>query len=189
MSTSIRGWIEIYVPNIEEWAAIVEISLLVEQNYNAYGCLFGVRNRINFAPIAAGRGVPADASDVFKSEIKDIEDHNYPSWITFNEIEAMDWEESVVDAYVHVYKKLENGEYATSPSAGYIPNKPFNRQVGDVWVADGKDARIYDNGELHKVERITRRDALRAFQVVFDIMAILAKQNGSENVRLAVWFD
>jgi hypothetical protein len=189
MSTSIHGWIEIYLPIIEEWAAITNISLLVEQNYNAYGCLFGVRNYSNFVPIAAERGVPMDASDVFKNETTDLEYYNYPSWISFNEIESMDWEESVIDAHVHVYKRLENGEYATSSSAGYVPNKPFNRRVGDVWVAEGKDARFYDNGELHKVERITRRDALRAFKVVFDIMAILAKQNGSENVRLVVWFD
>ena len=188
MSTSIRGWIEIYLPEIEEWAAVTNISLLAKQSYNAYGCLFGVRNYSKFAPVAEERGVPIDASDVFKSETKGLEHHNSPSWITFNEIEAIDWDESVVDAYVHVYKRLENGEYATSSAAGYVPDTPFNRQVGDVWVVDGKDTRFYDNGELHKVERITRKDALYAFQVVFDIMAILAKQNGSENVRLVVWF-
>ena len=189
MSTSIRGWIEIYLPYAKEWSAVSDITLLAKQSYNAYGSLFGVRNYSNFAPIAAERGVPPDASEVFKKETKDLDYHNHPSWISYNEIETMDWEESVIDAYVHVYKKLENGEYETSYSAGYVPQKPFDHQVGDFWITDGKDSRIYNDGELHKVERITRRDALDAFQVVFDIMAVLAKQNRSENVRLVVWFD
>jgi hypothetical protein len=189
MSTSIRGWIEIYLPTISEWAAITDISLLVEQSYNAYGCLFGVRNHSDFVPIAAERGVPSDASDVVKKETANLEYYNSQSWIRYSEIEAINWEESVVDAYVHVYKKLENGDYATSYSAGYVPNTPLNRQVGDIWHVNGNDAKIYKNGELHKIERINRGDALRAFQVVFDMMAILAKQNRSENVRLVVWFN
>ena len=46
------------------WEAALDLFLLdVTRSYDAFGCLFGVRNHAGFRPFAADRGMPADASD------------------------------------------------------------------------------------------------------------------------------
>ncbi|SDT81697.1 hypothetical protein SAMN05216371_6776 [Streptomyces sp. TLI_053] len=66
MGTDITGYLEYRAPQDDQepvrHASHDLHSLGVGRDYDAFGCLFGVRNYANFRPLAAGRGLPADAS-------------------------------------------------------------------------------------------------------------------------------
>ncbi|MEV7233076.1 hypothetical protein AB0N06_03510 [Streptomyces sp. NPDC051020] len=60
MGTDIVDFIECRASWYEKgkpWSAAVDL-LYMGRSYDAFGCLFGVRNRAGFRPLAAGRGLP-----------------------------------------------------------------------------------------------------------------------------------
>lgn len=72
MSTDVSGMIEcrplarIWGEDDEDavWHAAIGLFLLNTGNaYDAFACLFGVRNSFGFRPLTEGRGLPVDASD------------------------------------------------------------------------------------------------------------------------------
>ena len=65
MSTNLSGWIEINTivrSDVDQWFRVMELDVLVEQTYDVYGKLFGVRTRDGVEPVAAGRGLPPNTS-------------------------------------------------------------------------------------------------------------------------------
>lgn len=77
------------------WAALVRIDRLVERNYGMFGSLFGVRNDYGFRPISPTRGVPDDSPPELERWGEEPEPpwEGEPSWITWGEIRAIDWDE------------------------------------------------------------------------------------------------
>lgn len=60
MGTDISGFLEYRAPQDDQeplWYSAHGLSSLNDnvRNYDAFGCLFGVRNYANFLPLAAGR--------------------------------------------------------------------------------------------------------------------------------------
>jgi hypothetical protein len=103
MGTDIVGWIEANVPPRADypgdpyagWTPVIRITHRVERNYGMFGSLFGVRNDYRFRPIASDRGQPTDLSAELE-EWGEIPGPPYgwtPTWITWGEIRAIDWEE------------------------------------------------------------------------------------------------
>jgi hypothetical protein len=62
------------------------------RNYNLFAVLADVRNHETFVPIAAPRGVPADASPEYAAEAKSWggDGHSH-SWLTLGELLRYDW--------------------------------------------------------------------------------------------------
>jgi hypothetical protein len=97
MGSDIEGWVETLYKRQPEhglpyWVGVVKIDSLVERNYGMFGSLFGHRNVGGFAPIAAGRGLPDDASDVAQYQLLDHGGRER-TWISWEEIKAINWEE------------------------------------------------------------------------------------------------
>jgi hypothetical protein len=66
MGTDISGFLEYRAPQDDQeptWYTAHDLSSLYGgRHYDAFGCLFGVRNYANFRPLAACRGLPASIS-------------------------------------------------------------------------------------------------------------------------------
>ena len=100
------GWVEVR-PLLSDpassrpdknWSAVIDAGGgLLFGNYHAYGCLFGVANS-DFEPLAPGRGIPEDASERVRQDLAAWDTDAFsPSWVTWAEIKAMDWEEEAAD--------------------------------------------------------------------------------------------
>jgi hypothetical protein len=90
MSTNITGWIEINTINESTeslWFKVIEIDILVEQNYEVFGKLFGIRAKEGTSTIAVARGVPAGT---LESNLNDFNDESIVNvtWATFEEIDS-----------------------------------------------------------------------------------------------------
>jgi hypothetical protein len=86
MGTDIHGWIECYTTNTnsDSWIPIADLFPFFRgRNYDAFACLFGVRNYAGFRPIAEDRGLPNDISKKVREKFP-VEDgyHSY-TWITY----------------------------------------------------------------------------------------------------------
>jgi hypothetical protein len=186
MGTDINGWVEVLEinpglrsPYHKQWVGLVKADNIVRRNYDMFGSLFGVANHTHLSPVVANRGLPGDLSEeVIDTYVRCEEDSVAPTWITWAEIKAIDWNEEAVDGRPHQYKLNHDGQWNyAGKSAGSI----VGRTEGDSWMV----------GEtLYRIERIKRRDMLDArWQLLFDLMQRLAQEYGDEGIRLVVWFD
>ena len=104
MGMDIHGFIEVrnsYIDSSEpdddvpllRWHPAIGLDHVYDgRSYAAFGCLFGVRGR-SFEPLAANRGFPRDASRAATRAFeREREDSHSPSWITWAELEATDWD-------------------------------------------------------------------------------------------------
>ncbi|MFK4155102.1 hypothetical protein ACI2LV_24330 [Streptomyces fungicidicus] len=208
MGTDISGFVECRARHLHEegqgpvWRAAVDLFLLnTTRNYDAFGCLFGVRNYANFRPLAAGRGLPADASETVRAELGRLSewpDQAYgTTWITWAELKAVDWGEPAekADSRLHQYRRTPDGLRLTGKSAwsprlaeavglpGPVPGEAREWPEGSEWL-------IGDT--LYRSERLRRRDAVPEtgeWKPVWTVMEALASQHGDDHVRLVVWFD
>jgi len=98
MSTDMVGWVEDKETEDFWWGAIL-IDCILIGHYDAYACLFGVRNYANFRPIAPNRGLPFNTcSQVREDESQSDIRYSYGhTWITWSEIQTIDWDERGVD--------------------------------------------------------------------------------------------
>ncbi|OMI39808.1 hypothetical protein [Streptomyces sparsogenes] len=71
----------------------MDLSPLYSGNdYTAFGCLFGVRNHAGWAPVAAGRGLPDDASAQVRRDYEQwapLGALHSATWVTWQELEAL----------------------------------------------------------------------------------------------------
>ncbi|MEU8543769.1 hypothetical protein AB0C52_27900 [Streptomyces sp. NPDC048717] len=101
MGADIHGFIECRITygTIDEeaadWQPAIDLALLYGgRSYDAFGCLFGVRNRAGFRPLAQERGLPPDVSAEVRSCYEDDPDlYHSASWIGWEELAAVDWDE------------------------------------------------------------------------------------------------
>jgi len=197
VGTDISGWVEYQLTGSSSdesmWYPVIRIGCLPSRNYDMFGCLFGVRNSAHFKPIAANRGTPSDVSYDARGELREIADaepklrdefHSY-SWIRWAEIKNIDWEEEAeaVDECVHEYRRTADGDlvYVTKSRPTLSPEVWQVLQEEPVWEREEK---------VYKVEKMKRKDALDwEWQLLFDMMKLLATSYGDEHVRMIVWFN
>ncbi|HLK56486.1 MAG TPA: hypothetical protein VKU00_07975 [Chthonomonadaceae bacterium] len=92
-------------------------------------------------------------------------------------MQAVPWEETTL-------QWMDYSEYdpATDEPDDTEAEEDVEEKEGDIF--------IHDDGTPYRLERMTRRDTIdRALSATFDLMEVLAKYCGDENVRLVVWFD
>ncbi|MFJ6634737.1 hypothetical protein ACIQMR_25590 [Streptomyces sp. NPDC091376] len=208
MGTDISGFVECRAWHLHDegghsaWRAAIDLFLLnVTRNYDAFGCLFGVRNYANFRPLAADRGLPADASKAVRAELDKLAqwpDQAYgTTWITWAELKAVDWDEPAEkpDSRLHQYRQTADGLRLTG-KASWSPR--FAQAVGlsepgpdhvQEWP-EGSEWLIGDT--LYRSVKLHRRAAVPddgEWKPVWTVMEALASQHGDDNVRLVVWFD
>jgi hypothetical protein len=191
MGTDIYGFVECratYGGAVDDedaqWHAAMDLDLLYNgRNYDAFGCLFGVRNEAGFRPLAGGRGLPAELTAEVRKQYEAWGAHMFdPSWVGWAELAEVDWDEPVeaVSDWVHEYIRSPEQERVRS---GMSFHGREGRPEGAEWE---------ENGKLFRVERMTRRDAVPQdgeWAPVWAVMRALADVHGGENVRLVVWFD
>ena len=183
MGTDIHGWIEIN--RGDEWISVVNIEPIVSRHYDMFACLFGVMNYANFKPIAPERGLPIDMSLIVSRDTLEYEnDLLFPTWITWDELRAIDWSElgTKADERVHQYAKQADGQLNFVSKSVYPNSHTLNFELESSWEADGV---------IYKIEKISRAEALTedpGWLFLFNIMEFLAKQFSQSQVRLVVWF-
>lgn len=207
MGTDIAGIIEVRPwPDLPEgvpWEPAIRLDLLnVTRDYDAFGCLFGVRNYAGFRPLAAGRGLPEDASEPTRQAFARTDQGSgigqQPSWISWSEITAIDWDEPALrpDEGLHEYARDQDGQWRLRAKALHsqhslealgLPSPPVGVDASE-WPATGS----WTIGERQfRVGRLTRRDAIRPdgpWQPVWQTMRLLAGLHGGF-CRLVVWFE
>ncbi|MGW4909409.1 hypothetical protein [Streptomyces sp. NPDC004270] len=106
MSTDVSGMIEcrplarIFGEDDEDavWHAALDLFLLNTGNaYDAFACLFGVRNSFGFRPLSEDRGLPEDASEGLRETFSawgGPQDAHGTTWISWAELAAADWDET-----------------------------------------------------------------------------------------------
>lgn len=210
MGTDISGFIEVRpwphwpdLPEEVDWEAAVRLDCLYNgRSYDAFGCLFGVMNFAGFRPVAADRGLPADASATVRAEFETAPVPNgnlFPTWTTWAEIRAIDCDEPAerADHRLHRYERQSDGEWAYRGKSGWsresydvmgLPVDPIGAPPRE-WPAGS----VWTKGDVQfRAERLTRRDAIPLesdWDPVWQTMALLGRLHGDDNCRLVVWFD
>jgi hypothetical protein len=205
VGTDIYGVIEVRrrsgLPEEHGWHPAIDLDLLYTgRDYDSFACLFGVRNFAGFRPVAAGRGLPADAAEKTRRSFDDFEDDGlWPTWIGWDEIRRIDWDEPAerTDSRLHRYERGAGGEWVLRSKSGWsreafevrgVPAPPPGtppeiHPEGSVWT----------KGDVQfRAVRLTRRDAMPedgVWSPVWKVMAVLARLHGDDNCRLVVWFD
>ncbi|MFF6777174.1 hypothetical protein ACFY8W_26980 [Streptomyces sp. NPDC012637] len=190
MGTDIRGFPEcrstyrtLDVDDASRHAAISLDLLYGGRDYEAFGCLFGVRNHAGFRPLAGHRDLPPDAAAGTRAEFGLWgRDAHGASWIGWPELTRVDWSEPAErpDERADLYRRGADGDWVFSGKV--FPDRP-DRAEGETWERDGV---------LLRMGRMTRREAVPAdgeWRPVWATMGALAEVHGDENVRLVVWFD
>lgn len=195
MGIDICGWVEIRLVAEEPaiWGPVVNVGLLADRSTEMFSWLFGVRKRDDgFAPIAAKRGLPTDVSDTTKAE-HDSHFATYPSeffgttWVTWAEIQSINWDEQIEDRVHEHQKSWAPGEYVEGPKSTFLqfhrekwPGTPEELQSGVRWEQEDHE---------YEVVEFYRRNAIEyGWAELFEIMAVLAKPRGNDAVRMVVWF-
>lgn len=95
MGTDIHGFAEVFYPAKNEWFAVIDLDESLTRNYDMFGRLFGVQNNKSYHPIAANRGLPANASYLAKQEAEADEAigccHS-KSWVSYHELDSSQFE-------------------------------------------------------------------------------------------------
>ncbi|AJF65249.1 hypothetical protein [Streptomyces vietnamensis] len=191
MGTDIHGFVEcratyrtLEVEDVSGWHGAIDLDLLYGGcDYDAFGCLFGVRNYAGFRPLAAERGLPGDVSDEARREYEDWgRDAHNVTWIGWEELSRVDWGERAerVDDRVHRFTRDPSGDWVLT-GKGFWDRA--DRPEGDEWIQGGR---------LFRRVRMSRRDAVPEggeWAPVWATMRALADVHGDEHVRLVVWFD
>ncbi|MFK0258986.1 hypothetical protein [Streptomyces sp. NPDC090445] len=203
MGTDIYGFIECrwdrwLDEDDRSWHSAVDLAHLYNgRSYAAFGCLFGVRSG-DFPPLAAGRGLPSDASAEVRADYADWGGAHSASWITWAEIAAADWEEaaSEVDACVHEYRRRADGAWEFhgrntgldrfAELAG--PSGPHDLYRAGLRWPEGTEWR--DGERLLRIGRLRRKHVVddSDWGPVWAVMRTLAGVHGEAGVRLVVWF-
>ncbi|GAA2410357.1 hypothetical protein GCM10010420_43860 [Streptomyces glaucosporus] len=204
MGTDINGFVECRCDHRLDddgepfWHAVADLEHLLRdhQDHDAFRCLFGVRGRGPGEPPAERRGLPGDVSDRTRAEYGELGGHS-ASWITWAELEAVDWDGPLPapDPHVHVYRRTPGGEWERAgrgsegtrfaevagldARAALLPGLSF--PVGTEWR---------DGDLLFRVEPLTRRLLVREenWGTAWAVMRSLAERHGGDLVRLVVWF-
>lgn len=179
----IYGAVEVCIS--DEWYEIVNVSNLLLQHADLNGCLFGVDNYAQYAPLFADRGIPADCSETLKPRAERFRDEDsHASWALWAEIKHIDWTERAIGNDRRISELARNNEMVTK-----WLNKPGLENVRDALDRD-PNATVELGERIFRRNILTRNDSLRdtEFPLVMKLMACLAERFTDDGVRLTVWF-
>jgi hypothetical protein len=204
MGTDVSGFIECRAPALglgapRPWQAAIDLDLLYDaRSYDAFGCLFGVRNYALFRPLAAGRGLPDDLSATVREVAGRWERHD-ATWISWAEVAAVDWDEPAegVDQRLHEYRRQPDG------GLKFVGKSLWGPRLTEVTGASREEVMAgrvrWEEGQefvlgdvVFRAEVLRRRDVVPPdgdWKYVWRVMETLAERAGPEDVRLVVWFD
>ncbi|MGV9454504.1 hypothetical protein [Streptomyces sp. NPDC003635] len=207
MGTNIRGYVECRTWGTDDdsaWYPAIELPLLgILRDYDAFACLFGVRDPgAHWRPVAADRGLPADVSRRVHAEHASWGDTAFGvTWLDWTEVLALDWDEPAIPRATHIarYRRLPDGDldlvHRVDWSRGFARASGIDTRtvdpgrIGDLWP-EGTE---WDVGNtVFRAERARRRDAVPPdgpWQAVWTVMRTLADVHGVQSVRLVVWFE
>jgi len=124
MGVDIHGWVEMKV--LDEWDGVLRLEAFVGRHRHGFGSMFldgGL-----FPPIAKGRGLPNDISEEAKLSYPE-EDWGH-SWIYWNEIDEIDWEEvSLSDPSICRRDTLHQGWDIVFKAMSFMAKKAEKDQV------------------------------------------------------------
>ena len=178
MGQDLHGQVEIRGPL--RWRAVVDAGNLLERDSWAHGVLFGQGRVSLFEPLFAGRGLPDDVSGTTREVAEGL---FAPSWFTLAELEAVDLD--VLSERPWVEEHREDPDGTTSLVRTYSRN-PLEGPAGERLAAEGE---LREGDRRWTLEHVSRREALAGFRVLFEILEVLGRHHGPENVRLVVGFD
>ncbi|GAA2559308.1 hypothetical protein GCM10010435_33110 [Winogradskya consettensis] len=206
MSTDIYGVIEVYQlrphddpDDMEPWTRAMDLyPLYPNNNYFAFGCLFGVRNWANWEPIAARRGLPGDVSDAVRTEFQSdagidaaVGDQTWVSWAELKDLDMtvtpqcrgvlQKWSAKGDCSYWRVDDEWP-ADIVTRYGVPPLGPTPAQAPYGS-WQVD--DERL-------EYVSLSRLDALgpgTGWEHVFAVMRALAGRFGDDGVRIVAWFD
>ncbi|MFF3391303.1 hypothetical protein ACFYW1_10305 [Streptomyces sp. NPDC002669] len=211
MGTDIHGYIEVRDdcydtsepdddgPDVR-WHPVGDLDhFFTGRNYFSFGCLFGVRDG-SFEPLAAGRGFPGDASRAVARAFADEgAGYHSPSWISWAELDAVDWDEPAgLEPHPSAF------EYRRGPDGQWVwkgcgtSSERLAELIGTdvrtaMWAGEHwpEGTEWLDGDRLFRIARLSRRQAVPDGQWgdVWTVMRTLARRHGPDNVRLVVWFD
>ena len=192
MGVDIAGWVE--VREYDRWKAVVRITDIMNRNYDAFGCLFGVQNSARFEPLVAARGLPRNASEEVVADFNSYADDAFdPTWIAWLELATIDMDESALEPDHRFTRYLpDHGNLIPLGKSGM---HRFEYERSGQWqTALNKDLpdelEFEHEGFIYRREKMTRGDALldHSWTRLRNLMALLAVDYGPSNVRLVVWF-
>jgi hypothetical protein len=200
MGTDLTGWVEIQRGYDTQWDGVLRVGPIVGRTYGMFGSLFGMRNEAEFLPIASNRGIPSDASEEVGKELADLgEGAVAPTWLLWTEIESIDWAEvgqepieRPVDWEREQHVTLwEYTEWQEGPEEWSIRRKRKDDPDAQ-WeeLYQMKYPRRGEEGMVFQFDVETRREVVTpGWELVFQLMGLLASTYGETHVRLVVWFD
>jgi hypothetical protein len=202
-----HGFVEVQkYASWDDWDMAFDIKAILGRNYGMFGLLFGVRDDV-FSPVAKSRGLPENVSDEVKaaSQAWGVDGHSH-SWITIQEINAINWDERSNNLSSHVYMFPEGSDEWTS---GFGWSSALDQDEYDIIDTGGS---IQKDGITYKRLFETKGDSLSGdWKLLFQIMNDLEKYyqaqpryeevvesdnpvppvvyHDTSRVRLVVWFD
>jgi hypothetical protein len=204
VGADIHGWVEYWHADLECWIGVIKLAPLVcDRNYELFAWLFGVRRRPDIAmrwkdaPIAAGRGLPPDASSEVASEYTTALER-FPTayygttWASWREVQAIDWDEPIEDRIVAsrrdaMGQKQPGGtlwwrSQFVAAHADLVPGPAEALAPGDRWIVEDT---------VYEVVSMRRRDVLeRRWELLFHLMETLSSRlQSTDHLRFVVWFD
>jgi hypothetical protein len=199
MGTDIYGWVEYWDPSAERWVGVIKLVPLVsDRNYEFFAWLFGVGRRPDIPmrwkdpPIAAGRGLPPDASDevaaAYAAAMARFPEEFYGvTWATWREVQTIDWDEPIEDMIVATRVGQPGGVYQWRSQflqhhADLLPDQAESLHPGQRWTAGDK---------MYEVVAMRRRDVLEeCWSLLFRLMQVLASRfEDTDQLRWVVWFE
>ena len=201
MGTDIYGGIEYRHPGAgtdwyedQPWLPAVNLwPLYDERDYQAFACLFGVRNYVGFRPLAEGRGLPHDVCSQLRTDLQGMLSL---TWVTWAELEAMDLA-AVPSRYVGRlrWQDAEHLEVTRKAVVRASWQPELINQLGHPPAGwnPAIDRMDWDDGGRHvEYQRLTVGAVLGAdthWPHVFSVMRALSGRFGDDGVRLVVGFD
>lgn len=184
MGADIHGWVQVRDTGLDEydigWRSVIVVGPVVERDYEIFGALFGVRNLSEFEPVAACRGLPDDVAEWVREEanasagIAIEPPYHSHTWVTWAELQAVDWEQPVLLAHAYSDGERPWGDVR-------LPKNDPRRVEGGEWV---------EGNTTYRVRASSLRELIpTGWQTLFGMMDLLSRQYGSEYVRMVVWFD
>lgn len=192
MGIDIRGWIEVHSPLSEVWSGAVRVSTLADRNYEVFA-LFGIRQRRDFPPVAARRGLPNDVSAEAKTDYEAAitaypREFHSPTWLSWAELQSVDWNERVDDRVLEWQKGWSPGVRVERWKANFLEHHSDRLPEGAGDLRAGQTWEQSDN--VYQVEETRRSDVLEGgWILLFRLMEVLADKYTSDGVRMVVWFD
>jgi hypothetical protein len=184
MGCDIHGKVEIRTSEKStNWFSTLDVGEVLRRNYDLFGFLFGVRNYAGFDPVIGIRPLPNNLSYSTEREIEtwSYDAHSH-TWISYEELKAIDWDQEAeeFDERIHEFK---DGEYFGKCSYTSVLDREDYKKL-----RNGEE--ITKEGITYKQGKVNAKDIrCEEWNILEDLVDVLAEHYGKENVRLIFWFD